>query len=540
MKLLSLFANIGVAEAYLSSIGVNVALANELIPRRAALYNVRPAILNFQRGANIIYGNSDEGKSYVVECLDFMFGARNMRLKASSRYSTITLKIITSQGSIDLVRRFDVSAKKSVSIYANDPRFEKLTCYEQGYEVLGAFWLRLMGFSENQAVLTDTYYNKAPLTIKNVTSLFLFKETKITSTNSVISSSFRILATLLLMLTGEDYTSRQSMETDTERRQKAKGAKEQMKAIMDDIFDRLQEVLGKLSALGNSDEIQTAWATLLHRFDAQEQQLSDAINNSAEMHRQLEALRKQQLSYRMQRENQHLLQELYDRQVQRLTFAMEGELLAHQSGAKKCHCPFCGAESETKLDEEILSAASAEVEQTGLAVRSSQDFDKELAQRSRQLQKQIDELQAKVSALDTEISLSYAPAVAELRTKVSAYMENYALQMEKDRLLVDYTTWKTKYDNAGEKIPDSSKFKIKTEYPDDFFSAMGESLFEMLKAFTRLMSCALTSVSDRVDSSASELSSLFWLNGSFTPTVNAFPQCFPAFPQYFQGARSLT
>lgn len=39
MNILSLFANIGVAEAYLESIGYNVVLANELIPRRAALYS---------------------------------------------------------------------------------------------------------------------------------------------------------------------------------------------------------------------------------------------------------------------------------------------------------------------------------------------------------------------------------------------------------------------------------------------------------------------------------------------------------------------
>lgn len=39
MNVLSLFANIGVAEAYLSEIGVNVVLANELIERRAALYS---------------------------------------------------------------------------------------------------------------------------------------------------------------------------------------------------------------------------------------------------------------------------------------------------------------------------------------------------------------------------------------------------------------------------------------------------------------------------------------------------------------------
>ena len=38
MRVLSLFSNIGVAEAYLESIGVEVVLANELIERRASLY----------------------------------------------------------------------------------------------------------------------------------------------------------------------------------------------------------------------------------------------------------------------------------------------------------------------------------------------------------------------------------------------------------------------------------------------------------------------------------------------------------------------
>lgn len=39
MKAVSLFANIGVAEAYLESIGIDIAVANELIDRRAKLYS---------------------------------------------------------------------------------------------------------------------------------------------------------------------------------------------------------------------------------------------------------------------------------------------------------------------------------------------------------------------------------------------------------------------------------------------------------------------------------------------------------------------
>lgn len=38
MKVLSMFANIGVAEAFLKELGINVVLANELLPRRAELY----------------------------------------------------------------------------------------------------------------------------------------------------------------------------------------------------------------------------------------------------------------------------------------------------------------------------------------------------------------------------------------------------------------------------------------------------------------------------------------------------------------------
>ena len=39
MRALSLFANIGVAEAYLEDMGIHIAVANELIKKRANLYS---------------------------------------------------------------------------------------------------------------------------------------------------------------------------------------------------------------------------------------------------------------------------------------------------------------------------------------------------------------------------------------------------------------------------------------------------------------------------------------------------------------------
>lgn len=58
MRALSLFANIGVAEAYLDKIGVKVVLANELIKRRADLYSeIYPA-------TEMICGDITEKKTY--------------------------------------------------------------------------------------------------------------------------------------------------------------------------------------------------------------------------------------------------------------------------------------------------------------------------------------------------------------------------------------------------------------------------------------------------------------------------------------------
>ena len=58
MKVLSLFSNIGVAEAYLSDIGVDVVLANELIERRATLYS------KIYPGTRMICGDITDSKTY--------------------------------------------------------------------------------------------------------------------------------------------------------------------------------------------------------------------------------------------------------------------------------------------------------------------------------------------------------------------------------------------------------------------------------------------------------------------------------------------
>ena len=102
---------------------------------------VRPSTFEFRRGTNIIFGDSDSGKSYVAECLGFMFGAKTMRLKRSSGYNMVSVVVKTSQGEIHLARRFDVG-KESVTIQSTDPRYAGLNCTGVERDVLDSFWMK--------------------------------------------------------------------------------------------------------------------------------------------------------------------------------------------------------------------------------------------------------------------------------------------------------------------------------------------------------------------------------------------------------------
>lgn len=233
-------------------------------------YNVRPATLQFQRGANIIYGISDSGKSYVVECLSFMFGAKTMRLKPSSGYNAVGLTIQTAKGEIYLERRFDVK-KESVTIHSGDPDYIGLNCTGMEPNVLDTFWMRLIGITnENQTVVTSGYYAHELLKWANITKLIMLKETEISNSKSAIPHSFKALSVLLFLLTGEDYADCPTLETDNDRIKKTKGFKEHIAKVRKRLYERQKKLWLELSS-DDVQEIRDNWDEVLAQFNYEEQ-----------------------------------------------------------------------------------------------------------------------------------------------------------------------------------------------------------------------------------------------------------------------------
>ncbi len=442
---------------------------------------VRPSTFEFHRGTNIIFGDSDSGKSYVAECLGFMFGAKTMRLKRSSGYNMVSLVIKTSQGEIHLTRRFDVS-KESVTIQSTDPRYVGLNCTGVERDVLDSFWMRLIGINENQTVVKSGYFAHELLTWNNIEKFLLLKEDRISSTKSVIPKDFKSLSTLLFLLTGDDFSDFPALETDKDRVKRTRGAKEQVQKEMQRIFKRRIELLEKLASDDTQAVIQN-WDDLLARFTFEEQQLKSAISESKDLHMQLDEAHKELSSYMLQAENHNLLRGLYDAQAKRLAFTMEGQFLTFGHG-KKCTCPFCGSETdEKKVNADALAATRAEFEDAEIAIQQFREASEDLKARISEQQELIARLQDECNAIDLRISETYAPSVVDLKKQMNRYLDFIRMQHEADLLGVDHETLQTEYDSLDQPpTKEDAKYKPKEEYPDDFRKEMGTRMEAMLVA----------------------------------------------------------
>ena len=70
-------------------------------------YGVSDAIVHFADRANVLAGESDTGKSYLVHCLDYIFGADKMkkRFKKAEPYSELFVQFENLKGEVLTLQR---------------------------------------------------------------------------------------------------------------------------------------------------------------------------------------------------------------------------------------------------------------------------------------------------------------------------------------------------------------------------------------------------------------------------------------------------
>lgn len=392
---------------------------------------VEDAEVRFRTGLNVISGPSDTGKTYILQCIDFLLGARDApeQIPEAHGYDTASLEItaIADSATFTLSR-----ALRGGAITLSRPDGSEAVLSERhsagSQDTVSVFLLDLVGFVDSR-VRKNARGETRSLSFRDLAHLVVISEEDIIrkrspllsgqyTTKTAEKSVFRLLLSGVddsaVVAADEPRVSRVRVEAKEEvLQQMAAQAKAQLAeldigATAGELRDQLgrldatyEEANKRLSALGSSvDDIEAqrrnSW-TRLRRIESRREVLRGLSDRFA------------------------LLRVQYSSDLQRLEAITEASVRLDDFGVERC--PVCGALPEhhgaehrsERADPGAVAAASA-VEATRIrSLMSDLDTTRaELREEATQLATEQAELQGVLSDLASTLSASLRPQAREL------------------------------------------------------------------------------------------------------------------------------
>ena len=181
-----------------------------------------PAALYFTNGANIIAGASDTGKSYVLNCLKFIFGAKNppKNIDESAGYTMLTVEFENEDGSCFSLQR-ELTLRAPIMLLEEGEQPKKLAAkHKEGdFRNLSNYLLEKISLNDKQLLGGKASLNTAALSIRVMEKLFVVDEARIVAEQSPLGTGQNTESTteeslLRTVLTGVDDSEARALKKD--------------------------------------------------------------------------------------------------------------------------------------------------------------------------------------------------------------------------------------------------------------------------------------------------------------------------------------
>lgn len=264
------------------------------------------ASIDLEEGLNVIAGASDTGKSYITECFQFIFGAKEppKNIEQAKGYTHLD---VTFEEADEVKFKLSRELKASADIVCieNKDDEELATVYKpthKGSPNLSDFFLNKFSLSNLTLAKGLESMNHASLTLRVFEKLLLADEERIISKNSPIGSGQHTektqeLSFLKTVLTGLDDAEIKLAKKSKESKESLSKKKDNLEAFLERFFPvskdqeqnlvSLDEILEKLESsyekaeeelstlLDSNKQIMQEKAGLSKQADALSQQISD-------------------------------------------------------------------------------------------------------------------------------------------------------------------------------------------------------------------------------------------------------------------------
>lgn len=447
--------------------------------------NATTSDIDFRQGLNIIFGPSNTGKSYVLSCIDYLFGGNQSPINSQKEYDTISMAIETYDGKeIRFSRKIDTNEiNVSSNVGGIDSKSYKIGSSE-GKKNYGDIFLKLIGIDERPRIYTSQNYKANDLTWRTFLHTFYLQEEDIIKKETILKASkfpvlTKTLSALLFLLSGKDLVD--SEERETPEIKKAKRA-----AIASYINDKLFSTGDRLRDLEvhiknfQGEDYEAVISILIDELDKNEQEIIDAHTNSRALLKRIYQLSSDLEEAYLLQERYAALFSQYSADKERLYFIIDAENNKPETDLE-IKCPLCN--NDVTLEDHTPYHNAVDAEDHLLNIRlddlkgAQQDLDQEIADK----EKEMHVLSERNKQILNTISKSLEPKSKELKDKIAEAREkqNLATQIEVMRdLIKEYNN-----DLSEQEIDPDKKapYEPKKLFSKEEINALNEYLEHILK-----------------------------------------------------------
>lgn len=326
------------------------------------------AEVQFYEGLNVVSGPSDTGKTFIVQCIDYMLGGQDVpeSIPEAAQYETVRLTLNVAQSDDEIVLERSIRGGDFKLINSEGEGQNLSAKHGAGSNgSVSQYLLGLSGLTEKK-VRTNKHGKTRDVSFRDLARLILVdEETIISKTSPILTGQYTTgtaeSAVFRLLLKGVDDSSL----IPSEDLKIAKG-RQAGKVEMLDLL--LNQTKGRLAEMQLPGDVQ-AWLSQLTQietlFEAAQKELAVEQQNAA----QLEAKRRAELNTLRKVESRSgvllelqrrftLLEQQYLSDLRRLESIAEAGARLGQMNEERC--PVCGATAEHQEHEHQKAEAAPE------------------------------------------------------------------------------------------------------------------------------------------------------------------------------------
>lgn len=443
------------------------------------------SIIELSNGVNIIYGPSNTGKTYIVKCIDYMFGSEREPIDISTGYQYIKIIVRTQCGPITMSRKI---GENKIEVSSNDnnvPSGKYATkASRSNYDkTINSVWLSLIGINDLHLVISNENYKKQILSWRTFSHMFMLTETKIISEYSAIlsgrdTSNTAVIASLIFLLSGQDFAETETKDTKEIKEAKKNAVKAYINKELFRLSERNQELLAQLKENPNID-IAVEIEKIMAEISTNEKRINSSIEENQKILAQLYEKNENLSECNVLLNRYDELTTQYDADLKRLNFIVDGE--ANLNASFSTHCPFCDGEVVVKKNQNYIDAAKSDYKKIKLQAKDLESASKELRSEKLSLEQEIGTLMAKKKSIEELIEKELKPQVFNLKEKLSTYKDAIECQKEID-ILKKLSEQKTADMIENDTDEESElKFKVKEHLDYSFINELSNGIKSFLE-----------------------------------------------------------